>query len=75
MQVYTGHPSVILCSDTKSFRKLCRTQVSEGDSVIDIGASYGASTQASSSSPAWHCLASMHEPEPPLPALRVWQRH
>eukprot|EP00892_Ulva_mutabilis_P005465 jgi/Ulvmu1/3290/UM153_0002.1 len=44
--VYTGSPSVILCSDTKSFRKLCRTQVRQGDSVIDIGASYGASTQA-----------------------------
>lgn len=35
---------MVLCGDTDSFRQLCRTQVGEGDSVVDIGCSFGVST-------------------------------
>lgn len=70
LQVYTGQPSAILCSDTKSFRKLCRTQVQQGDSVIDIGASYGASTQARCPNKPLFCSATVPRDRPSqLPIL------
>jgi hypothetical protein len=45
VQVYTGDLSVILCGDTRGFRRLCRTQVHAGDRALDIGCSYGSATQ------------------------------
>ena len=44
MQILTGERQMILCGHTASFRQLCRTQVHEGDSVVDVGCSIGVST-------------------------------
>ena len=38
-------PRIVVCSETQDFRYLCRTQVSRGDSVIEIGCSYGKGTK------------------------------
>ena len=44
LQVLTGAPGVVLCGDTAALRRLCRTQVSAADVVVDIGASTGAAS-------------------------------
>eukprot|EP00960_Hanusia_phi_P034232 750930-Hanusia_phi.AAC.6 len=36
---------IVVCSETQDFRYLCRTQVRKGDSVIEIGCSYGKGTK------------------------------
>jgi 2-polyprenyl-3-methyl-5-hydroxy-6-metoxy-1,4-benzoquinol methylase len=40
-QVLSGKNQVIVCGDTDSLRQLCRTQIRHGDTVVDVGCSYG----------------------------------